>query len=115
MAAGVAITSVAWLILLLGNGSLFIAATLLVVALGEALQASRFYEYCSRLAPKGQEGVFMGYAFLPIAIGFLIAGQIGGRLVRYFGEVLHAPRSSGSWYAASGSRRRSRSSSTTDS
>jgi proton-dependent oligopeptide transporter, POT family len=91
MAAGVAITSVAWLILLLGNGSLFIAATLLVVALGEALQASRFYEYCSRLAPKGQEGVFMGYAFLPIAIGFLIAGQIGGRLVRYFGEVRHAP------------------------
>jgi POT family proton-dependent oligopeptide transporter len=91
MAAGVAITSVAWLILLLGNGWLFIAATLLVVALGEALQASRFYEYCSRLAPKGQEGVFMGYAFLPIAIGFLIAGQIGGRLVRYFGEVRHAP------------------------
>jgi predicted MFS family arabinose efflux permease len=91
MAAGVAITSVAWLILMLGSGSLFIAATLLVVALGEALQASRFYEYCSRLAPQGQEGVFMGYAFLPIAIGFLIAGQIGGRLVRYFGEVRHAP------------------------
>jgi hypothetical protein len=33
----------------------------------------------------------MGYAFLPIAIGFLIAGQIGGRLVRYFGDVRHAP------------------------
>lgn len=91
MAVGVAITAVAWLILLLGNSSLFIAATLFVVALGEALQASRFYEYCSRLAPKGQEGVFMGYAFLPIAIGFLIAGQIGGRLVRYFGDVRHEP------------------------
>jgi predicted MFS family arabinose efflux permease len=91
MATGVAITSASWLILLLGNGSLFIAVTLFVLALGEALQASRFYEYCSRLAPKGQEGVFMGYAFLPIAIGFLIAGQIGGRLVRYFGDVRHAP------------------------
>lgn len=91
MAVGVAITSVAWLILLLGKGSWFIAATLFGVALGEALQASRFYEYCSRLAPQGQEGVFMGYAFLPIAIGFLIAGQIGGRLVRYFGDVRHEP------------------------
>jgi len=91
MAVGVAVTSMAWLILLLGGGSVFIAATLLVVALGEALQASRFYEYCSRLAPRGQEGVFMGYAFLPIAIGFLIAGQIGGRLVRYFGDVRHTP------------------------
>jgi proton-dependent oligopeptide transporter, POT family len=91
MAVGVAVTSIAWLILLLGGGSMFIAGTLLVVALGEALQASRFYEYCSRLAPSGQEGVFMGYAFLPIAIGFLIAGQIGGRLVRYFGDVRDAP------------------------
>ena len=91
MAVGVAITSVAWLILLLGGGSPFIVATLLVVALGEALQASRFYDYCSRLAPSGQEGLFMGYAFLPIAIGFLIAGQIGGRLVQYFGEVRNAP------------------------
>jgi len=91
MAGGIAITSVAWLILLLGNSSIFIAATLLGVAIGEAMQASRFYEYCSRLAPKGQEGVFMGYAFLPIAIGFLIAGQIGGRLVHYFGDVRHAP------------------------
>jgi len=91
MAGGIAITSVAWLILLLGNSSIFIAATLLGVAIGEAMQASRFYEYCSRLAPKGQEGVFMGYAFLPIAIGFLIAGQIGGRLVHYFGDVRQAP------------------------
>jgi POT family proton-dependent oligopeptide transporter len=91
MAAGVAITSVAWLILLLGGSDLHIVATLLVISLGEALQASRYYEYCSRLAPSGQEGVFMGYAFLPIAIGFLVAGQIGGRLVEYFGQVRHAP------------------------
>ena len=91
MATGIAITACAWLILLAGGNSWFIAATLLVVALGEALQASRYYEYISRLAPGGQEGVFLGYAFLPIAIGFLIAGRIGGRLVHYFGEVAHAP------------------------
>jgi len=96
MAAGVAITSLAWLILTLGGSPLYIGATLLVIALGEALQASRFYEYCSRLAPQGQEGQYMGFAFLPIAIGFLIAGRIGGRLVHYFGEVRHAP--SQMWY-----------------
>ena len=96
MAAGVAITSLAWLILTLGGSPLYIGATLLVIALGEALQASRFYEYCSRLAPQGQEGQYMGFAFLPIAIGFLIAGRIGGRLVHYFGEVRQAP--SQMWY-----------------
>ena len=91
IAAGVAITSLAWLFLTIGGSTPFIAATLLAVALGEATQASRFYEYCSRLAPKGQEGLFMGFAFLPIAIGFLIAGRIGGSLVQYFGQTVHAP------------------------
>jgi dipeptide/tripeptide permease len=91
IAAGVAITSLAWLILVVSGSPVAIGATLLVVALGEALQASRFYEYCSRLAPEGQEGVYMGFAFLPIAIGFLLAGAIGGRLVQHFGEVRHAP------------------------
>jgi dipeptide/tripeptide permease len=91
MAAGVAITGLAWLLLTVSGSMPFIAATLVVVALGEALQASRYYEYCSRLAPAGQEGLFMGYAFLPVAIGFLIGGAIGGRLVQYFGEVRRAP------------------------
>jgi len=33
----------------------------------------------------------MGYAFLPIGIGFFIAGTIGGRLLDHFGKVLHRP------------------------
>ena len=33
----------------------------------------------------------MLFRSLPIAIGFLIAGRIGGRLVHYFGEVRQAP------------------------
>ena len=64
---------------------------LIVVAIGEMIQSPRYYEYVSRLAPPGQQGTYMGYAFLPIGIGFFIAGAIGGRLVHYFGEVLHRP------------------------
>jgi POT family proton-dependent oligopeptide transporter len=68
-----------------------LVATLVVLALGEVTQASRYYEYCSRLAPAGQQGLYMGYAFLPIAIGYFIAGPLGGYLVHEFGEVLHRP------------------------
>lgn len=72
--------------------SLWVAvAAMIVFSLGEMTQAPRFYEYVSRLAPKGQEGVFLGYAFLPIALGYFIAGQIGGHLLHYFGEVLNRP------------------------
>jgi len=67
-------------------------ATLVGVAIGEITQVSRYYEYISRLAPSGQQGLYMGYAFLPIAIGYLIAGPLGGYLVHYYGEVLHRPQ-----------------------
>ena len=56
------------------------------------IQSPRFYEYVSRLAPPGQQGVFMGYAFLPIAIGSATAGVIGGRLVEYFGRAGRQPQ-----------------------
>jgi dipeptide/tripeptide permease len=66
-------------------------AGLVVFSIGEMIQAPRFYEYVSRLAPPGQQGVFMGYAFLPIALGYFLAGQIGGRLLHHYGEQTHRP------------------------
>jgi dipeptide/tripeptide permease len=116
MIAGILITSLSWLILAVSqlswqvSGSwklgpwivqvtglpVFAAVTLVVLALGEMTQSPRYYEYVSRLAPPGQQGTFMGYSFLPIGIGFFLAGAIGGRLVHYFGEVLKRPRQM--WY-----------------
>ncbi len=80
--------------------TLLVAVALIVLALGEMTQSPRFYEYVSRLAPPGQQGTFMGYSFLPIAIGFFTAGRIGGRLVHYFGEVRHQPHQV--WWVISG-------------
>ncbi len=67
------------------------AAGLVVFSIGEMTQAPRYYEYISRLAPEGQQGVFMGYAFLPIALGYFFAGLIGGHLLHYYGQVLKQP------------------------
>ena len=57
---------------------------IVVFALGEALQAPRYYQYVADLAPKQQVGTYMGFAFLPIAIGTVIAGAISGKLVTHF-------------------------------
>lgn len=91
MTLGTLIASLSWLVLSVLPSTTTLVIALIVLALGEMTQAPRFYEYVSRLAPPGQQGVFMGYAFLPVAIGFLAAGLIGGRLVHYFGEVVHQP------------------------
>ena len=50
-------------------------------AVGEAMQAPRYYEYVADLAPQEQVGTYMGFAFLPVAIGTFVAGAIAGPLV----------------------------------
>jgi dipeptide/tripeptide permease len=65
--------------------TVLVAAALVVLGAGELILSPRLYEYVSRLAPIGQQGVYMGFAFLPVAIGFYTAGAAGGRLVKYFG------------------------------
>jgi len=97
---GVLISSMSWLFLTMGTGTGYIVAALIVLALGEVVQAPRYYDYISRLAPPGQQGLFMGYAFLPIGIGYLIAGPTAGRLLNYFGETLHQPHLM--WFVVSG-------------
>jgi POT family proton-dependent oligopeptide transporter len=65
---------------------------LVVLAVGELIQQPRYYDYISRLAPAGQQGTYMGFAFLPLGIGSFLGGPIGGALLHYFGEVRHRPQ-----------------------
>jgi proton-dependent oligopeptide transporter, POT family len=88
---GTLITSLSWLILAFRPTIWGAVLSLFVLAMGEIIQAPRYYEYISRLAPKEQQGTYMGFAFLPIGIGSLIGGWFGGKLLHHFGEVTHQP------------------------
>jgi proton-dependent oligopeptide transporter, POT family len=97
---GTLITGVAWL-LLVGHPTVpMVITAMIVVALGEITQTPRYYEYISRLAPPGQQGTYMGFAFLPLGIGSLIGGWFGGKLMHLFGEVQHEPQRI--WWAVTG-------------
>ena len=88
---GTLITALAWLILIMQPTVVGVILTLVAVALGEITQSPRYYEYISRLAPSGQQGTYMGFAFLPLGIGSLIGGKFGGFLIHHYGEVKHQP------------------------
>jgi dipeptide/tripeptide permease len=94
---GTLISALAWIILVVHPTVLMAYITLGVVALGEIIQSPRYYEYVSRLAPPGQQGTYMGFAFLPIGIGSFVAGWFGGKLIHHFGEVTHQPEKM--WWA----------------
>ena len=100
MTLGLLISSLSWLILAIHPTTVGLIGALVVLALGEMTQSARYYEYISRLAPPGRQGLYMGYAFLPIAIGYFIAGPLGGYLLREFGDVLHRPQQM--WWVVTG-------------
>ena len=88
---GTLITALGWIILIALPTGLGAVLTLIAIALGEIIQSPRYYEYISRLAPSGQQGTYMGFAFLPLGIGSLIGGKFGGFLIHHYGEVKRQP------------------------
>lgn len=97
---GALISGLAWALLIIKPTVPMAIAALAVVSLGEITQSPRYYEYISRLAPPGQQGTYMGFAFLPIGIGSLVGGYVGGHLLHHFGEVMHQPQRI--WWVISG-------------
>ena len=88
---GTLISSLAWILLIVHPSVWMAVVTLIVVAIGEIAQQPRYYDYISRLAPEGQQGTYMGFAFLPLGIGSMVAGKFSGWLMHHFGEELQRP------------------------
>ena len=77
-----------------------VAAGVLVVAAGEIVYSAHFYKYLGDMAPPDAVGMYMGFAFLPIALGGFFAGQLGAALTPFFRETLQRPQLM--WFAFAG-------------
>jgi len=97
---GILISSLSWLVVASHPSVWGVGLSIFVLALGEITLSPRYYEYVSRLAPSGQQGTYMGFAFMPIGIGSLVGGWLGGRLMHHYGEVVHHPAQV--WWAITG-------------
>ena len=97
---GTLVSSLCWLIIAFQPTVVGAVLSIVVLALGEIIQAPRYYEYIAKLAPAEQQGTYMGFAFLPIGIGSLVGGWFGGRVMHQFAEVAHQPQRA--WWAITG-------------
>jgi len=69
---------------LLPIAGIFLVVSIASMALGEMFASPRIYEYIGAIAPKGQEGLYLGYANLPVALGSIVGAPLGGRLFETF-------------------------------
>ncbi|MBC7362360.1 MAG: MFS transporter [Candidatus Aminicenantes bacterium] len=73
---------------------LFLLVSIASMAVGEMMASPRIYEYIGSIAPKGEEGLYLGYANLPVAIGSILGGPLGGALYqKYIANPLQAGQS----------------------
>ena len=98
MILGFVMASLSWIIIGVFGTVTSVVFGVGLYALGEATQAPRFYEYVSTLAPKDQVGTFMGFAFLPVAIGSFVAGPLADTLRLSFMDTEPAMM----WYVLAG-------------
>jgi dipeptide/tripeptide permease len=52
-----------------------------IQGVAECFLSPRYYEFASKQAPKGEEGLYMGYQFLNVAIAWLAAFIVSGHLL----------------------------------
>ncbi|OGD10124.1 MAG: hypothetical protein A2Y86_01555 [Candidatus Aminicenantes bacterium RBG_13_62_12] len=70
--------------LVLPFAGLFLLLSIASMALGEMMASPRILEYIGAIAPRGQEGLYLGYANLPIALASIVGGPVGGRMFEHF-------------------------------
>ncbi len=67
-------------------------AGILVFSVGEMLSSPKKMEYLASLARKGQEGLFMGYANVPVAIGWISGSIFAGNRYDEAGDKANLAR-----------------------
>ncbi len=55
-----------------------------IFAVAEMTFTPKYYDQLGRMAPKGKEGLYMGLAFVPSAVGAWIGGQVSGPLIKMY-------------------------------
>ncbi len=63
-----------------------------IFSIGEMLSSPKKMEYLATLSPKGQEGLFMGYANIPVAIGWITGSYLAGGAYEEGGDKANLAR-----------------------
>src|SRR5258706_350783 len=67
------------------SGALCLAG-IAVFAVGEMLASPKVNEYLGVIAPEGQKALYMGYANMPVAVGWAYGSRLGGDVYDKFGD-----------------------------
>ncbi|MCD8176398.1 MAG: MFS transporter [Tannerellaceae bacterium] len=80
MMSGFLVCSIGMSLTLVSQNVLFTMVAILIFALGEMAGSPKITEYIGRIAPPDKKALYMGYSFIPVFIGNVLAGIISGNV-----------------------------------
>ncbi|MDR3252873.1 MAG: MFS transporter [Tannerella sp.] len=80
MIVGFLVCSVGMSLTLVSQNVLFTLVAILIFAVGEMAGSPKITEYIGRIAPADKKALYMGYSFIPVFIGNVLAGFISGNV-----------------------------------
>lgn len=78
MMSGFLVCSIGMALTLVSQNVLFTMVAILIFALGEMAGSPKITEYIGRIAPADKKALYMGYSFIPVFLGNIMAGFISG-------------------------------------
>jgi hypothetical protein len=84
MIVGSFVSAASTFLLVPGESAGALIAYFVIFSIGEALWASRFYEYTAELAPPGRVAQYMGYASVPWFLAKMTTGLYSGAMLERF-------------------------------
>lgn len=80
MFAGFIIASVGMALTLLTQNVIFTITAMLIFSVGEMAASPKITEYIGKIASTEKKALYMGYSFLPVFFGSILAGTISGNV-----------------------------------
>lgn len=92
MAIGIGIYVVGFVTVGFSASWILFIAGIVLFSLGEVLTQPSFLSYVSKIAPADRVSIYMGYGFIPIAVGLTFGVSIGGALYGAFAQEAGRPQ-----------------------
>ncbi|MCK5846341.1 MAG: MFS transporter [Bacteroidales bacterium] len=78
MITGIIIATIGMSLTLITQSAVFIILAIFIFAIGEMAASPKITEYIGRIAPKDKKALYMGFAYVPMFLGNILAGIVSG-------------------------------------
>lgn len=78
MMSGFLVCSIGMSLTIVSQNVLFTMVAILIFSVGEMAGSPKITEYIGRIAPADKKALYMGYSFIPVFLGNVLAGFISG-------------------------------------